>query len=167
MRNWPGGASGPRRIRVHRPPRGVQLRLGRWPGSSCPAWAPRARSTWAPRWRAARRCSTSGPWCRPCREEIPVLAAYAARPGALPVVGINVQDQPADALDALTALGAHYPSVTDPDAALLAALRSPPVLPVTYVLRPDGSVAWVDPPVVFRTPDEVAAAVARSAEPAR
>lgn len=104
-------------------------------------------------------------WCRPCREEIPVLAAYDARPGALPVVGINVQDLPADALDALTALGAHYPSVTDPDAALLAALRSPPILPVTYVLRPDGSVAWVNPPVVFRTPDEVAAAVARFAEP--
>lgn len=104
-------------------------------------------------------------WCRPCREEIPVLAAYAARPGALPVIGINVQDQPADALDVLTALGAHYPSVTDPDAALLTALRSSPVLPVTYVLRSDGSVAWVNPPVVFQTADEVAAAVARHGEP--
>lgn len=100
-------------------------------------------------------------WCRPCREEIPVLAAYANSPGAVAVIGINVQDRPADALAALTALGVHYPSVSDPDAALLAALRSPPVLPLTYVLRADGSVAWVDPPVVFRTPEEVARAVAR------
>lgn len=100
-------------------------------------------------------------WCRPCREEIPVLANYATRPGSPPVIGINVQDRPGDALAVLSALGVHYPSVTDPDAALLTALRSPPVLPVSYVLRSDGSVAAVTPPVVFRTPDDVAAAVAR------
>lgn len=62
-------------------------------------------------------------------------------------------------------LGAHYPSVTDPDAALLAALRSPPVLPATFVLRADGSTAWVTPPVVFQTADEVAEAVARHGAP--
>lgn len=55
--------------------------------------------------------------------------------------------------------------MTDPDAALLAALRSPPVLPLTYVLRPDGSITWVNPPVVFRTPDEVAQAVAAAIGP--
>ncbi|QJY50763.1 TlpA family protein disulfide reductase [Pseudonocardia broussonetiae] len=98
-------------------------------------------------------------WCGPCREEIPVLADYADRPGALPVIGINVQDQPADALDILIALDAHYPSVTDPDAALLSALRSPPYRPITYVLRADGSVELVTPPVVFRTPQEVSEAV--------
>ncbi len=98
-------------------------------------------------------------WCGPCREEIPVLADYAAQPGSLPVIGINVQDRPADALDTLIELGAHYPSVTDPDAALLAALRSPPYLPVTYVLRSDGSVELVTPPVVFRTPQEISEAV--------
>lgn len=77
------------------------------------------------------------------------------------MIGINVQDHPGDALAVLTALGVHYPSVTDPGATLLAALRSPPVLTITYVMRFHGSVAAVTPPVVFRTLDEVAAAAAR------
>jgi thiol-disulfide isomerase/thioredoxin len=34
-------------------------------------------------------------WCGPCRDEMPVLAAYAAEPDAIPVVGVNVRDQPA------------------------------------------------------------------------
>ena len=42
-----------------------------------------------------------------------------------------------------------------------AALRLPPALPASYLLRADGSVAKVEPPTPFRTPDEVAAAVAR------
>lgn len=92
------------------------------------------------------------------------LAEYAARSGAS---GDRNQcaGPTGDAFDVLTALGVHYPSVTDPNAALLTALRSPPILPVTYVLRPDGSVSRVNPPVVFRTADEVASAVARHGAP--
>ena len=41
------------------------------------------------------------------------------------------------------------------------ALDVPPSLPYSYVVRPDGTTARVDPPVPFRTADEVAAAVAR------
>ncbi|MGH7746850.1 MAG: TlpA family protein disulfide reductase [Candidatus Dormibacteria bacterium] len=100
-------------------------------------------------------------WCGPCRQEIPVLAQYAARPDAIPVIGIDVQDRPADALTLLADLGARYPSVTDPGGALQRALHAPPVLPVSYVLRPDGSVAMVSPPRVFHTPDEVARDVER------
>lgn len=98
-------------------------------------------------------------WCAPCREEIPVLAGYASSPDAVPVVGVNVQDRPADALSLLTELGVMYPSVTDPAAALQGALAAPRVLPLSYVLRPDGSIQQVNPPRVFKTPDEVRQAV--------
>jgi thiol-disulfide isomerase/thioredoxin len=94
-------------------------------------------------------------WCAPCRQEIPVLAQYAARPDAVAVIGIEVQDRPADALTLLADLGARYPSVTDPDGAVQRALHAPPVLPVSYVLRADGSVELVSPPRVFYSPDQV------------
>jgi len=94
-------------------------------------------------------------WCVPCQEEIPVLAAYADEPGALPVIGINVQDHPSAALALLARLGARYPSVIDSTGAVRAALRAPPILPTSYVVRVDGSVHRVDPPVVFRTVAEV------------
>lgn len=100
-------------------------------------------------------------WCPPCREEMPVLATYAAQPGAVPVIGINVQDRPADALTMLADVGVRYPSVTDPQGALQRALQAPPILPVSYVLRPDGSVQMITPPLVFRTPDQVRQAVER------
>jgi hypothetical protein len=92
---------------------------------------------------------------------MPVLAAYAAQPGAVPVIGINVQDRPADALTMLADVGVRFPSVTDPQGALQRALQAPPILPVSYVLRPDGSVQMITPPLVFRTPDQVRQAVER------
>lgn len=100
-------------------------------------------------------------WCAPCREEMPVLAAYAAQPDAVPVIGIDVLDRPADALALMADLGVRYPSVTDPQGALQRALRVPQVLPISYVLRPDGSVEMISPPRVFRTPDEVRQSVER------
>lgn len=100
-------------------------------------------------------------WCGPCRDELPVLAEYAAQPGAVAVLGIDVRDDPRAALSLLAATGVTLPSVTDPDGALRAALDIPPTLPVSYVVRADGSAARVDPPIPFRNADEVAAAVER------
>ncbi|GEL18417.1 TlpA family protein disulfide reductase [Pseudonocardia asaccharolytica] len=100
-------------------------------------------------------------WCAPCRAELPVLAEYAARPGAVPVIGIDVRDDPQSALSLLADLGVRLPSVTDPDDALRRALSLPPALPVSYVVRADGSVALVDPPIPFADADDVADAVAR------
>jgi thiol-disulfide isomerase/thioredoxin len=102
-------------------------------------------------------------WCAPCRTELPVLAAYAARPGAVPVLGVDFRDDPRAALALLAETGVRLPSVTDPDERLRAALDLPPGLPASYVVRADGSVARVDPPVPFTSPDAVAAAVARLA----
>jgi thiol-disulfide isomerase/thioredoxin len=100
-------------------------------------------------------------WCAPCREELPALAGYAARPGAVPVLGVDVRDDPRAALALLDEIGVALPVVTDPQDALRVALDIPPGLPMSYLVRADGSVARVDPPIPFATADEVAAAVER------
>ncbi|MEJ8279711.1 TlpA family protein disulfide reductase [Pseudonocardia spirodelae] len=100
-------------------------------------------------------------WCVPCREELPALQAYAARPGAVPVLTVDVQDDPVTALQLAARLGVRLPAVTDPQRAVRRALDAPPLLPVSYVSRADGGLAMVDPPVPFRTADDVAAAVER------
>lgn len=102
-------------------------------------------------------------WCAPCREELPALEEYRARPDAVEVVGLNVRDDPRAALRLLTELGVRFPSVVGDAAA--PALALPPALPISYLVRADGSVARVDPPVPFRTADDVAAAVARLRTP--
>jgi thiol-disulfide isomerase/thioredoxin len=100
-------------------------------------------------------------WCKPCREEIPVLDAYAARPDAVPVIGIDVRDDATAAMGLLADLGATYPSVVDTDGELWAALQVPLAIPTSYVVQPDGSVQRVNPPVVFAGPAEVAQTVQR------
>ncbi|GAA4995549.1 TlpA disulfide reductase family protein [Pseudonocardia tropica] len=100
-------------------------------------------------------------WCVPCRDELPALQDYAQRPGALPVLTVDVQDDPVSALALSAQLGVTLPAVTDPQRAVRRALDTPPLLPVSYVTRADGGVTMVDPPVPFRTADDVAAAVER------
>lgn len=100
-----------------------------------------------------------GPLCRPCAEELPALAAYAAEPDAVPVLGVEVQRLPEGALDMLAALDVHYPSVSDPEGRLRAALAAPQVLPLSFVVSADGRVSQVNPPVVLRSSEQVRAVV--------
>jgi hypothetical protein len=62
-------------------------------------------------------------------------------------------------LNLLTDLDVHLPSVTDPDGALQRALSGPRVLPLSFVVRPDGTVTLI-PPRVFRSVDDVRQTVA-------
>ena len=102
-----------------------------------------------------------GPLCQPCAQELPALAAYAIEPGAVPVLGVEVQQLPEGALDMLAALNVHYPSVSDPEGRLRAALHAPPVIPLTYLVSADGRVNQVNPPEVLRSREQVRAVVAR------
>lgn len=100
-------------------------------------------------------------WCPPCREEMPVLDRYAAQSGAIPVLGVNVKDRPSAALELAAELGVHYPSISDPDRIVQTALRMPPVVPLNYLVRSDGSVVRITDPLTFRRPEEVRATVRR------
>lgn len=102
-------------------------------------------------------------WCAPCRAELPALAEYATRPGSVPVLLIDVDDDPRAALRTLTELGVGLPSALDPGTAVRTALDVPPGLPYSFLADPDGRVERVDPPVPFTSADDVAAAVARLA----
>jgi thiol-disulfide isomerase/thioredoxin len=106
-------------------------------------------------------------WCVPCREEMPVLARYAERPGSVPVLGVNVKEQASAALEFIADIDVNYPSLYDGDDDVQHALRVPPLLPVNYLVRPDGSVERITDPLVFHTPDEVHAAVERYRDPSR
>jgi hypothetical protein len=77
------------------------------------------------------------------------------------VIGIDVRDDATAALGLLADLGATYPSVVDTDGELWTALQVPLAIPTSYLVRPDGSLRRVNPPVVFAGPDEVAQTVQR------
>lgn len=103
-------------------------------------------------------------WCVPCREEMPVLAAYANRPGSIPVIGVNVKEPASKGLEFMAEISVRYPSLYDGEpgpGTIQGALRTPPVLPVNYLVHPDGSVDRITDPVVFRDPDEIQTAVDR------
>ncbi|MGP4018330.1 TlpA family protein disulfide reductase [Saccharopolyspora sp. 5N708] len=101
-------------------------------------------------------------WCGPCRTELPALQAYSTQPGAVRVLGVQVQSDPADGLDLLRGLGVHFPNVHDGESRVGAALKVPNFLPVSYLVTASGEVRRIDPPVAFESPDEVRAAVQRT-----
>jgi len=106
-------------------------------------------------------------WCQPCQQELPALNAYAAQPGAVRVLGVQVQSPAKDGLDLLASLGVHLPTVYDASGAFTdggvaaRALELPQVLPVSYLVRPDGTATVVRrPAAVLLSVDAVRQAVA-------
>ncbi|WP_235681316.1 TlpA family protein disulfide reductase [Tomitella gaofuii] len=83
-------------------------------------------------------------WCAPCREELPAMERFARRAGDAVTVLTVHSDQHADKGRALLEdLGVDLPSVADPERKVAAAVRAPQVLPVTVLVRPDGTIARV------------------------
>jgi len=103
-------------------------------------------------------------WCPPCRDELPVLDAYATRRDAARVLTVQVASSPADGLGLLSDLGVTLPTVHDGEGQsgpVRAALRTPPALPASYLVTADGRVRFVDDPRVFTDPGQVGEAVVR------
>lgn len=101
-------------------------------------------------------------WCQPCQTELPVLQQYAATPGALRVVTLMVQGPEANGLQTLADLHVHLPTVADTSGAASKALRLPFGLPVSYLVKPDGTAAEIDSLRTFDTVDQVRAAVSQA-----
>ncbi|MBO0856315.1 MAG: TlpA family protein disulfide reductase, partial [Nocardia sp.] len=100
-------------------------------------------------------------WCQPCAHELPALQQFAARAGAaVTVLTVHSDPDEAKALARLSDLGIHLPGVQDGDARVRAAAAAPAVLPVSVLVRADGSIAKV---VVrpFDSVDDIAATLAR------
>jgi thiol-disulfide isomerase/thioredoxin len=79
-------------------------------------------------------------WCAPCREELPILQAAAARHGAdLAFVGIDVADSRSKAGDLLAELGVGFPAGYDPHRKVAEAYRLAG-MPTTVFVAADGRV---------------------------
>ncbi|WP_342027255.1 TlpA disulfide reductase family protein [Corynebacterium bovis] len=80
-------------------------------------------------------------WCAPCREELPVIREAAQRHPEWNVVGVHLDGRGQAGVDMLDDLGVTVPSYQDSRSAVAAAAELPAVVPVTLVLRPDGTRA--------------------------
>ncbi|HEX3787574.1 MAG TPA: TlpA disulfide reductase family protein [Pseudonocardiaceae bacterium] len=98
-------------------------------------------------------------WCPPCQAELPALASYAATPGAIRVLGVQVQSDQQDGLSLLTGLGVHLPTVFDGSGAASRALKLPEGLPVSYVVSATGTATLIGNPRVFTSVDQITGAV--------
>jgi thiol-disulfide isomerase/thioredoxin len=80
-------------------------------------------------------------WCKPCRRELPIYAAFARKhAGKIAVLGVDFQDSRKDkALAMLRAARADYPVVYDFDGE-----TRPFGLPKLILLGADGKIAYAE-----------------------
>jgi thiol-disulfide isomerase/thioredoxin len=81
-------------------------------------------------------------WCEPCREELPSLerlrASLASKPFA--VLAVQMGGSPRTARDIAKDLGLRFPVLLDGDSSVTKAWDVS-VLPTSFLIAPDGSVA--------------------------
>ncbi|MFF2112915.1 TlpA family protein disulfide reductase [Rhodococcus koreensis] len=98
-------------------------------------------------------------WCGPCAEELPYMQQFSDRAGdAVTVLTVHTDPNESSALSRLIDYSVTLPGVQDGDGRVRVAVGAPPVLPVSVLIRPDGTVAKVLPQP-FRSVDEIADAV--------
>jgi thiol-disulfide isomerase/thioredoxin len=103
-------------------------------------------------------------WCGTCAQEMSYLVeAHRALGAAVRFVGLDITDEPADARAWNAFHHVDWPSLADPTGEVRGPLRVPGP-PVTFFLRPDGTVAGVHYGA-FTSTDEVRAAVAKQLGP--
>ncbi|MFD6155847.1 TlpA family protein disulfide reductase [Nocardia sp. NPDC060256] len=100
-------------------------------------------------------------WCGPCAQELPYLQQFAQRAGnAITVLTVHSDPDEAKAISRLTGLNVKLPGVLDAGARVRTAVGAPAVLPISVLLRPDGSVARVEVRA-FTGVDDIASTVAQ------
>lgn len=98
-------------------------------------------------------------WCAPCAEELPYLQQFSDRAGdAVNVLTVHTDPNESAALSRLADYDVTLPGVQDARARVRSALGAPAVLPVSVLIRADGTVARILPQP-FHSVDEIADAV--------
>ncbi|NLE80229.1 MAG: TlpA family protein disulfide reductase, partial [Rhodococcus sp.] len=98
-------------------------------------------------------------WCAPCAEELPYLQQFSERAAdAVTVLTVHTDPNEAAALSRLTDYGVTLPGVQDARTQVRSAVGAPAVLPVSVLVRADGTVAQILPQP-FASVDEIAALV--------
>lgn len=83
-------------------------------------------------------------WCSPCREELPWFKEQALERGAeIAFLGVNANDNDADAAELLRELPVPYPSYKDPDLKVSAVFNGVAAFPTTAFYDSDGELAYL------------------------
>ena len=78
-------------------------------------------------------------WCHPCRKELPAIAAWAKAHPEIRVVGVDYEDDVADARAFAQQHDATWPMVVDADGAIGEAYKVPG-LPATFLIDAQGRI---------------------------
>lgn len=96
-------------------------------------------------------------WCQPCRQELPVFDEFAAVHPEMRVLGVHADTNAAAGASLLDELGVQLPSLQDSSNSFAGTLGLPGVVPITVVVRPDGS--FVPVAKVFDSVEQLEAVV--------
>jgi len=83
-------------------------------------------------------------WCGPCRAEFPFFGSQAkGRFGEVAFLGVNSEDNEADAAGFLTRFPVGYPSYSDPDSEVAQVFNGVTAFPTTAFYDSDGELVYV------------------------
>lgn len=102
-------------------------------------------------------------WCAPCREELPHFQRQALENGKrVAFLGVDSDDNDADARELLAEYPLSYPSYSDPDLGVAAELNAVQGTPATAFYDSEGELAYLKLGV-YQSEDDLAADIERYA----